>query len=567
MKYLFFLAFFGGGTTMAAQTPVLADDVILTPSFFVTIVSGVILALAFQFILTVISVAAGITAIGDFREKYVESKVHPSESDGDGNEFDQDYSSDTAMGVKITSAFGIWSLVTTCIALFGATALALNLSTIESAPVNTTVALVIWALFFLILFYLEAKVAKTVIGNLISTVTSGFKASSDTVTNLFSPSDKSRAENLIDSTVKRIRQEFDSGLGVDKLDGVLDNFMEKVDRRVPDYNTLKKDLENIAESSKSKDSSSKWMAIQQVLSKGISESEDSSDPDTKERAEQLKQTLGELKKKYDSGDNMEEGVKNLVEEVSSLEREEIDKRTEQVREFIKTSDGDGLSGEKLQQAVKGLIEHPKMTGSILKEQVNNFGRNEILELLASNSQLDKSQYEDYADKVEQTFGSLKKRFSGNEGDNNGMVRKMEAKVAGFFNSTGRRELNYELLKHDVQRIFESPKDSLDIIKNRLSSFDQNTLRAVVTNNRYVEEDEVDNIVETFETGKNDVEEKLRQIEAKTREQLKILERKAVIQAEHAKATAMSAAWWLVLTAILSAVAALLGSLLPLDSVL
>lgn len=40
-----------------------------------TIIAGVILALAFQVILTAISVAAGITAIGDIKEKYVKAQL------------------------------------------------------------------------------------------------------------------------------------------------------------------------------------------------------------------------------------------------------------------------------------------------------------------------------------------------------------------------------------------------------------------------------------------------------------------------------------------------------------
>ncbi|WKX76357.1 hypothetical protein [Zobellia laminariae] len=54
------------------------------------------------------------------------------------------------------------------------------------------------------------------------------------------------------------------------------------------------------------------------------------------------------------------------------------------------------------------------------------------------------------------------------------------------------------------------------------------------------------------------------IETEARQRVKILERKAVIQAEHARQTAVSAAWWLVLTAIISGVAAIGGSIVTLS---
>ena len=231
----------------SAQVPVVTDDVIITPSFFITILAGVILALAFQFILTALSVAAGISAIGDVKKNYVKSKVEPGSSNTqDNRNFDQDYSSGTAIGVKITSAFGIWSVITTCIALFGATALALNLNVVESDSINTTTALVIWALFFLILFYLEAKVARTLIGNLISAATSGLKSSASMLSSFLTPSPESKIENVVGNTVERIRKEFDSGINSDKLSQVLNNFLNRVDNKIPNYEDLKSDLEGIA---------------------------------------------------------------------------------------------------------------------------------------------------------------------------------------------------------------------------------------------------------------------------------------------------------------------------------
>ncbi|MGB7393200.1 MAG: hypothetical protein WA913_02285 [Pricia sp.] len=190
-----FVVLFGVSVTLRAQTPVLADDVILTPSFFITIFSGLVLALVFQFLLTAVSIAAGVTAIGDVKKKFVKAQARPGGSDKDRDQtFEQDYSSDTPMGVKLSTAFGIWSVITTCIALFGATALALNLSTIESSNINAAIALVIWGLFFLILFYLEAKVARTLIGNLISTATSGLKASAGAISSMFSSSPETKME-------------------------------------------------------------------------------------------------------------------------------------------------------------------------------------------------------------------------------------------------------------------------------------------------------------------------------------------------------------------------------------
>ncbi|MGY8914852.1 MAG: hypothetical protein ACKVJF_07180, partial [Flavobacteriales bacterium] len=127
----------------------------------------------------------------------------------------------------------------------------------------------------------------------------------------------------------------------------------------------------------------------------------------------------------------------------------------------------------------------------------------------------------------------------------------------------RQELDYTVLKNDVKKMFDNPKDSLDVIKNRISTFDTDTLRAVATNNKYVKEEHIDGVIKALTDGQKEVMNKIGAIESKANQQIETMKRKAVIQAEHARATAASAAWWLVLTSVLSAVAAMWGSMLPL----
>lgn len=127
---------------MAQGTPVEGyTESIITPHFFVAIVAGVLLALGFQFILTALSVALGITAIGDLKESYVENKYKLKDND------DEDDDDGMDMGTMITTGFGLWSVITVGLSLFGATALAINLSLIANPVIAITLGLVIWATF------------------------------------------------------------------------------------------------------------------------------------------------------------------------------------------------------------------------------------------------------------------------------------------------------------------------------------------------------------------------------------------------------------------------------------
>jgi hypothetical protein len=216
----------------ATPTQIEIDTATINSQFFVAIIAGILLALIFQVLLTALSVALGISMIGNLKQSYVDNKVKPS-SDNDDYSFDQDYSSGTSTGVKVSSAFGIWSLITTALALFGACTLALNLSFFVSVASNITVALVIWALFFLILFYLETRIVNTVMGGLVTNATSGLKSSANAIKELFTSSPQKKIHTTINNTIDKIRKEFDINIDTSDLSNVLDKFLSNVGKIYP----------------------------------------------------------------------------------------------------------------------------------------------------------------------------------------------------------------------------------------------------------------------------------------------------------------------------------------------
>ena len=550
-----------------AQATVVTDDVYMAPKFFIAIIAGVVLALAFQFILTALSVASGITAIGDVREHFVKASNHTgnnSSDDSNEHEFNQDYNDhDTNLGVKVTTGFGIWSVITTCIALFGATALALNLSVWSVPQTDITIALVIWAVFFILLFYLESKVVNSVLGGLINTATSGLKASAGAVSNLFAPSDSQKMDKVISSTIDRIKQEVNGSMDMSEISTVLDNFLTKVDNKLPDYDHLKADLENIANKTGSKNTSGKWMAIQQVLTKAIASKTDQKNKSDDEnsgddKVAKLKGLLKEIQTNYGSADSKTEGIKKLATEYTNLSEADIDEQVNKIKNLLETSKPEGLDTASVKSEIQKVLKDPKMIGSLLSKKAEGINRASIIEALDKNTNFEKSQLERYADLIEENIEKVKSQFGSSTDE--GFTKQIEGRIANFLNSTQRDEIQYDELKRDVLRIIDNPKDSMSVIKSRLNSMNKDTIKALVTNNRYVDESQLDKISQSIEDSKKQVLDKVKTIETKTHQQVEILKRKAVIQAEHTRKTAASAAWWLVITAVLSAGAAIAGSL-------
>src|SRR5690554_1445217 len=155
---------FNSTSLFAQDTGILVNRA--TGSFFIAIVSGIILAFAFQFLLANLALALGITAIGDITEKSFTKSGNSSQS---RNTSDSNKNS-TPTGVKITSGAGLFMLITLSLSLFFASMIAVKLSLLTSNLIGFTLGMVIWASTLLIGIYLDTKFIGAFTGSLLGAV-------------------------------------------------------------------------------------------------------------------------------------------------------------------------------------------------------------------------------------------------------------------------------------------------------------------------------------------------------------------------------------------------------------
>lgn len=552
-------------------------DTVISPQFFITVIAGVILALGFQFILTALSVAAGITAIGDVKKSYAEGKNHTSgkhnfkDSDPDS---DEDQSGST--GTMVTTAFGIWSTLTVAISLFGATAFAMNLSLVASPLIAITLALVIWATFFILLFYLETKVVNTFVGGLINAATSGLRSSASAVKEMFSPSEASKVEHVADHTIEKVRKEFQNNFDSSMLDESIDEFFTKFDNKVPDYDKVKNDIEQLVDDSVEKSnqqnssnssgsSQGKWMAVQSVINNAISESSDDDSEEGKSKTEQLKKLQKELKEAYGEGDDNQEKAEKVIAKLTPAEEEQVNTYINKIKDFL-SQDGSGdMDSSQIEGRIKEIVKNPKVESKKIGQKLEELDRDTIVAFLSQNTGMDRAQVEKYADKAEKVLRRIQLELNGN--DNDGFVNEIKEKAQnilnGFTGGNGSSGLDFSRLSHILQGKMDNQKDNLEDVKGRLENFDREEAVALITNNTKIDRNDIDKVASSVEDARNKVLKRVQEIEDTAKGRLKTLERKAVIQAEHARETAASAAWWLVVSAVFSACAAIGGSLLTL----
>jgi ElaB/YqjD/DUF883 family membrane-anchored ribosome-binding protein len=194
------------------------------PKFLVAMLSGVLMAFAFQFLLTNFSVAVGIAALG-----------------GDSSDDDDNSQSlgSTIRGVE--AKVGIWALITASIALFVASFLAVKLSLIGSAALGAIIGVVIWSAYFFLIVWLGSSAVGSLIGSLVKTASAGFQGMMGTATAaLGANAAKNQMVSTAEDITAAVRRELTSGFDPDSIKNTLQSSLSSL--QLPKLDT--KDIRN-----------------------------------------------------------------------------------------------------------------------------------------------------------------------------------------------------------------------------------------------------------------------------------------------------------------------------------
>jgi hypothetical protein len=200
------------------------------PQFFMALVAGVVLAFAFQLLLTNFGVAAGISLAG-----------------GGSSSHDDSHSSSMGSTVrKVGFALGLGTLISVTLAIFLACFLAVKLSLLISPGLGAITGLVIWATFFSIAMWVSSSTVGSFIGSVISTATSGLQSLFGTATSAL----KGRAASkqvveTAEAAAAAVRRELTSTIDPQSWREQLEDYLDTL--RPPELNwqQVRSEIEDI----------------------------------------------------------------------------------------------------------------------------------------------------------------------------------------------------------------------------------------------------------------------------------------------------------------------------------
>jgi hypothetical protein len=559
MKYTFLLLALLPLNLFAQEgvgTAVLLEDT----NFFIAVVAGVLLALGFQLLLTAISVAGGITAVGNIRKK-------GHKSDTDRQKAKDTHQDDDGMNVgqKVSTGLGVWTLVTTSIALFFASLFAVKLGLIGANFIGATLGLVIWAAFFMVVTYLEVNMVTSLVGGLASTV----KNSLSSAGSVFSKSDagvaKDVARTKAKTEAKEMRKQFEKLFSTHDVDKKVDDYIKQLKPQRIDIQNIKKQIKDLITDLQVTEKAD--FDYPNSVKKMILEEADKSTL-SKEDKEAVKNHVNSIKDIAQSDATPKEKAKAGIEDLTPADREQINKYQDKIKEALQNTNKQELQPEKLEQDLKKILNEPAQATNIAKAKASAIDRDTLVKLLASQD-MDEREADKRISQAEKVLNKIESFFS--EGQNNAEAKKgelqqkkgdLEARVKALF-SSGTTDLNR--IYSDFTAIFQDSGAGPDL-KYKLEHYNKQEMITMISNRTSLTRAEAEPIADKIVTARNTVLEKAYDVQIKVNEKMEEAKEKAFIAAEESRKAAATAAWWLVATGVVSAAASAVGGMLALEGI-
>jgi hypothetical protein len=578
----------------------------------VAVAAGVVLAFCFQWLLTNLTAAFGISALqrltDPVRRARARSKAAAKDAQADPDRAGRAYAErisgekeegwdDTA--TKLESGLGIWALLTSCLALFFACWLAVELIRIQNNLQGAILGLVIWGVFMGTMMRLEAAMASSLLGFVAAKARDGVGA-------LFSPA-RAIAGSIAQARERSARREETVETAEEVAAAVRrELFPERDGAPEPaGIGTKIKDFVRANVKPKAMDAAHLGQEVKALLSDPeiieMAKRGELMDLDRgrfaeivagrtdldKEQVERMVETLHSTWSRF-LGEHApgRPGERAAVEPAGAkAPGQSVAAKYRQFKEFLRSTGREELRPERLEQEVKTLVLDPQAGITQLKEHFKELDRESLVQALGSRKDMTPEEANRIAEQIDLARSKVLSAREQAEHRAEELRDRILAKIRDHIYAAGRPELDYDGIEADFRLLFDDPKAGYAALKERLQGLDRESVIALLSTQEGVSREDAEKLVEKGEQAKAKAEEltgaakagiakladrileakeavleRARLIEEETRRRLEAAKRVSLEQAESARKVASAAAWWMFAIGCASAVAAVLGGL-------
>jgi hypothetical protein len=549
--------------------PVLAEG----GRYFFALIAGILLATAFQWVLTNFSIAAGIAVPEPQRS--VTPLARRSGARQDPGKADPDPKDKPAQtGGKIGMLSGSWGIAAPCLALFLACRLALETAPVTGRWEAVALGLSIWAGFLVTmagLSRLEKNFLDAPAGSLPAMLRGAGQSEEQATTPLL----QAAAGSASVSDAQAVKEKF---LG----------FVQAMPPRAFDRATLD------GLTKRAIDAEMREAALQGLLrplEKGkfeemISARGDISREEARELADSLhyhwnetvsgarKPEIPEAPRRL--GDPFPELSTASAEPEASTERGPeafspapgpgggtrtspagVSSRSQAFRDFLRKSDKRELNPARLDRELE-IILSPDESGPSPQRALRELTRDDMAAVLRQRRDLTLQEADSIANLIESARARMLSRTERQEHRAQESMNQALSKVRDFVYSLKRPDPDYEAFQADVTRIFSDPPAGFETLQARLAGLDRQEMSTALAERGHFTREEAERLADGAEEAKHRLLEETARAEMRQRRDE--AEARARESAQSARSAAAAAAWRLMAAFAGSAAAAALGGL-------
>ncbi|MEA5507707.1 MFS transporter [Halotia wernerae UHCC 0503] len=260
-------------------------------------------------------------------------------------------------------------------------------------------------------------------------------------------------------------------------------------------------------------------------------------------------------------DSLQTSISNFVKaprRLATRTQQRVQNFQTYLEEYLRQTGKEELNPEGIKRDVQLLLHDPQVGMESFSDRLSHFDRSTIIALLKIREDMSDEEAERIADNIVSVRDQFVEQVRSIQRRIQDVVDGVFARIRNYLNSLDRPELNYDGIKHDVRTFFDDPQAGFDALRDRLSSFDRDTLVAIMSSREDISEEDANRVIDQIERARNTVLQRAERLQHEAQRRLEQVKHQAQRQAEETRKAAAIAAWWLFATAVVSAIFSALG---------
>lgn len=222
-----------------------------------------------------------------------------------------------------------------------------------------------------------------------------------------------------------------------------------------------------------------------------------------------------------------------------------------LEDYLRNTGKEELNPQGIKRDLQLLLNDPRAGVESLSDRLSHFDRSTVITLLQARGDMSEEEATRIVDQVLSVREQFVEQVRAIQRRIQDVIDGVFARIRNYLNALDRPELNYDGIKRDVRKLFDDPQAGFDAIRDRLGSFNRDTLVALMSSREDISEADANRIIDQIEGARGNVLQRAERIQQEAQRRLEDVKRQAQQQAEETRKAAATAAWWLFATALVS----------------